>query len=838
MVKFSTDDIHHAMEKRRNIRNISIAAHVDAGKSTTSDSLLNKAGIISDDDTGEKRGTDTRQDEQDRCITIKSTGVSLYYNMNNEDVPEDSEGNGYLINLIDSPGHVDFSSEVTAALRVTDGVMVLLCGINGVAVQTETVLKQALDEMIKPVCFVNKLDRLILELQLSSEEIYQKMYSHIAHLNQLINTYNTKMPPMQLSPEKGQVGFGCGIMGWGFTLPYIAKRFANKMNMTPDELAQKLWGENYYNPQTNKWTTSKKKGYVRGFNFFCIDRIQRVFKVMLEGSEDDIQQQLERMNIKLGEKDKDKDGKKLVKKVMQQFLPLADSLLTMVVKHLPSPVEAQRYRVDHLYTGPAENKDDDEVYQAIKNCDPNGPLCMYVSKLFPSPDLSRFYAFGRVFSGTVKVGDVNVQGPAYIIGGKDDFFKTKVQKVAIMMAAKAESIPNCPSGNTVALVGVDQFIAKTATITDREGVYNIRDMKFTVSPVVSCAVKCGNPAELPKLIKGLKLLSRSDPLCLIRMEEDTGEIIISGAGELHLEICLQDLEEMFARGIKLIKSPPVVPFRETIIDASSQICLAKSPNKHNRLYLTAEPLNPELVNDIVEGKIGTKMDSKERARLLTAEHNWSKDEALKIWSFSETEPGNVVVDAAKGVQYLNEIKDSVLTGFQNVAMSGPLCEEPIRGVKFNIKDVTLHADAIHRGGGQIIAPTRRSMYASMLTAQPRLLEPVYLADIQCPIDTVGSVYSVISQRRGEIINEDQNVPANSATLTAYLPVAESFGFTDYLRSQTGGKAFPQCSFSHWQVINDDPLEEGSKANEIVKSIRKRKGLSEDIPPLSNFLDKL
>lgn len=797
--------------------------------------MLQKAGIISSKDSGEKRFMDTRKDEQDRCITIKSTGVSLYYEIaDTTSLPEESDGNGFLINLIDSPGHVDFSSEVTAALRVTDGAVVILDGINGVCVQTETVLRQAFDEMIVPVCMINKIDRLIFELQLQPEDFYQKLYNHVVVLNNAIHNYNKKMPEIVLDPRKGTVGFGCGKQGWGFSLFNMAAKWEKKLGMPKEKLVEKLWGENYYHAKTNTWHETPGPNRERGFNAFVVKPLMKVIETLKSGVRSKIEEIVKSpiINGRIDSEWWDKPDV-LFKMVMMQFVPMADALLEMIIIHLPSPVKAQQYRVDHLYTGPK----DDEYYAAIKNCDPNGPLMMYVSKLFPTPDLSRFFAFGRVFSGTITTSDVTIQRPEYIVGGSDGLSLCRVQKTSIWMGSAEEAVQSCPAGNTIALTGVDKYIVKTATITNAgvKNAHNIQDMKFTVSPVVSVAVTCKSAADLPKFVRGLELLTKSDPLCLAKQDKETGETIISGAGELHLEICVQDLKTFYAKGVDIVVSEPVVPYRETIIARSRQTCLAKSPNNHNRIYMIAEPLPEELVIALEEKIVNDRMDKKDLIEKLS-DLGLSKNEGQKLWRIGEEYKSNLLIDGTKGIQYLNEIKDNCIGGMEWMLRQGPLCDEPCRGVKFSIQDVTLHADNIHRGGGQIIPAIKRVCYASMIAAEPRLMEPIYLCEITCPADMSGSIYGIVNQRRGEVFDESRN--ENMATIKVHLPVAESIGFTEFLRSETGGKAFPQCTFSHWAIVNSDPYEEGSKANQIVKGVRKRKGLKEEIPQFEEFNDKL
>jgi elongation factor 2 len=372
-------------------------------------------------------------------------------------------------------------------------------------------------------------------------------------------------------------------------------------------------------------------------------------------------------------------------------------MLQMICIHLPSPVTAQRYRMEMLYEGPH----DDEAAVAVKNCDANGPLMMYVSKMVPTSDKGRFYAFGRVFSGKVATGmKARIQGPNYTPGKKEDLYEKTIQRTILMMGRYIEPIEDVPAGNIVGLVGVDQYLVKGGTITTFKDAHNLRVMKFSVSPVVRIAVEPKNAGDLPKLVEGLKRLAKSDPMVQCIFEE-SGEHIVAGAGELHLEICLKDLEEDHAC-IPLKKSDPVVSYRETVQSESSILCLSKSPNKHNRIFMRCLPMPDGLADDIEKGEVNARDEAKNRARILSEKYEYDPTEARKIWCFGPDGTGpNIVVDITKGVQYLNEIKDSVVAGFQWATKEGVLCDENMRGIRFNIHDVTLHADAIHRGGGQV-----------------------------------------------------------------------------------------------------------------------------------------
>jgi elongation factor 2 len=835
MVNFTVDQIRGIMDKPTNIRNISVIAHVDHGKSTLTDSLIAKAGIIAAAKAGDTRYTDTREDEKERGITIKSTGVSLYYEY---DLYGTGEKAPYLINLIDSPGHVDFSSEVTAALRVTDGALVVVDCVEGVCVQTETVLRQAMAEKIRPVLMINKIDRSILELQQDGESMYQNFVRVVDLANVIISNYEQPdMGDLLVYPNKGSVAFGSGKECWGFTLTRFAFMYSKKFKIDADKLMPKLWGDNYFDPESKKWNTEGQtasgKSLKRAFVQFIMEPIIKLTRSIMDGNEEQMNKMLTVVELTLTSEERELKGKHLLKLVLSKWINAADCLLEMIVLHLPSPKQAQRYRVTYLYEGPQ----DDACAQGIRECDPKGPLMMYVSKMVPTTDKGRFFAFGRVFSGTVFGGQkVRIMGPNYKPGKKDDLSVKNVQRTVLLMGRYVEPIADVPCGNTVGLVGVDQYLLKTGTLSDHDDAHNIRVMKYSVSPVVRVAVEAKNAADLPKLIDGLNKLAKSDPLVLV-IHEENGQHIIAGCGELHVEICLNDLQNEYAN-CEIKQSDPIVTYKETVSE-TSQVCLAKSANKHNRLYCTAQPLQEGIPDLIEKGEMGPKDDPKLRAKQLHEEFEWDKDDAQRIWSFGPDNAGpNILVDLTKGVQFMNEIKDSCESAFQWATKEGVMCEENMRQVRINIVDTSLHTDAIHRGGGQLIPTARRVYYASELTAQPRLQEPVFLAEITAPMDAMGGVYQCLNQRRGTVIEEEAVTGTPLNQVKSHLPVAESFGFTAHLRALTAGQAFPQCVFSHWAEVNGDPLDSTSKAHEIVLGIRKRKGLKEGIPALDNYMDKL
>uniref|UniRef100_A0A2K6SXV4 Elongation factor 2 n=1 Tax=Saimiri boliviensis boliviensis TaxID=39432 RepID=A0A2K6SXV4_SAIBB len=746
MVNFTVDQIRGIMDKKANIRNMSVIAHVDYN------SLVCKAGIIASVQAGETCFADTRKDEQERCITIKSTAISLFYELSENDlnfIKQTKDGAGFLINLIDSPRHVDFSSEVSAALRVTDGTWVVVDGVSGVCVQTETVLRQAIAERIKPVLMMNKMDRALLELQLEPEELYQTFQHIVENVNIIISTYGEgesgSMGNIMMDSVLGTVGFGSGLHGWAFTLKQFAEMYqvcCQGGGRGHDEEAQVR--------QQPRW-----------------------------------------------------------EEAAWHFLPADPG---------PRLQDSKTDRESGNQTGYPE-------VRCELLCDPKGPLMMYISKMVPTSDKGRFYAFERVFSGLVSTGlKVRIMGPNYTPRKKEDLYLKPIQRTILMMGRYVEPFEDVPCRNIVGLVGVDQFLVKTGTITTFKHAHNMRVMKFSISPVVRVAVEAKNPANLPKLVQGLKRLAKSNPMVQC-ITEESGKHIITGAGGLHLEIRLKDLGEDHAC-IPIKKSDPVVSYRETVSEESNVLCLSKSPNKHNRLYMKAQPFPNGLAKDIDKGEVSARQELKQQVHCL-----WNVAKARKIWCFGPDGTGpNILTDITKGVQYLNEIKDSVVAGFQWDTKEGVLCEENMWDVRFDIHDVTLHSEAIHHRG------VRLCLYASVLTTQPCLMEPIYLMEIQCPEQVVGGIYGVLNGKRGHVSEESQVAGTPMFVLKAYLPVNESFGFTADLRSNMGGQAFPQCVFDHWQILPGDPFDNTSRPSQVVAETPK--DLKAGIPALDNFLDKL
>ncbi|CAF1157573.1 unnamed protein product [Rotaria sordida] len=828
--------VAETMSKSHNIRNMCVIAHVDHGKSTLSDALVCKAG--------ERRFTDALEAEKEKGITIKSSAVSMFYELDDQILGDlKRDGNGFLVNLIDSPGHVDFSSEVTVALRVTDGALLVVDAVSGVSVQTETVLRQALSERVQLALVINKVDRCILEQKLEPEELYQKLSGIVARCNALIAMYRSTDDMIysdeHFNPKSGNVAFASGKQGWAFTIHQFAIIFAEKAKTSKDKYIDRLWGESFYSSTNKKWISYEQSRSIddakRGFNQFILQPLYQILNACLELNIDEVQTLLSKIDIKLPAAKLDAtllDGKTITSNVMKRWLPAGEAMLHLIVLHLPSPVQAQIYRIQHLYEGPQ----DDQVACSMKACDPNGEVMIYISKKIPVQDGSRFLCFGRIFSGTIVSGtNVRILGPDYRPGSTSDLQIKNVTSVGVMIGDRCIPTHHVPAGNVVALTGIDKCLLKTATITTSSDAHNFRVMKFSVSPVVRVAVDVKDPVDHTKLVDGLKKLVQGDSL--VQVLNENGQHVIAAAGELHLEICLADLEKTHAR-CPLKVATPIVTYRETITAESRRIAFTKTTNKHNKFFMRASPLEPGLAEAIESGRITSKQDPRERSRILVEEFGWDLAATKKIWAFGPYENGpNILVDSTRGVDGLGNIQDAVGAAFQWTTQEGVVASENLHGVRIELLDAEIHRDAAHRRPDQIIPAIRRCLLASLHMAEPRLLEPIFIVDIECPRSMIGRVYATLNKRRGQINEEVELSGTTLSRIKAFLPVNESFGFTAELRQVTSGTAFPQCQFDHWSLLPGEPFEIDSKCGLIINDIRQRKSLPQQIPTLESLIDR-
>jgi elongation factor 2 len=719
------DKITDLMYKPEKIRNMGIVAHIDHGKTTLSDNLLAGAGMISEELAGRQLYLDFDSQEQERGITINAANVSMVH---------EYKGEEYLINLIDTPGHVDFGGDVTRAMRAVDGAIVVIDAVEGVMPQTETVLRQALRENVKPVLFVNKVDRLIKELELSAEEMQNRLIKVINDVNKLIKSMRPeKYKEWKLDVSDGSVAFGSALYKWAVSVPAM-----------------------------------KETGV--GF--------KEVTELIKSGKTDELSKRS----------------------------PLHRVVLDMVIRHLPNPLQAQKERIRVIWKGDLNSPEG----MAMVKCDPKGPIALMITKIVADPHAGEI-AVGRLFSGTIKGGvELNIV---------DRKTKNRIQNVGLFMGPKRVDVPEVPAGNIVALVGLKDAIAGS-TCTDREEFVPFEAIKHVSEPVVTMAIEAKNPRDLPKLIEVLRQIAKEDPTLQVTLKEETGEHLLSGMGELHLEVTVEKIRR--DRNLDVITSPPIVVFRETVTSISPTV-EGKSPNKHNRFYIVVEPLPEDVIKAFKEGAVDMKMDKKERRRLLE-EAGLSKEEAAGVQEYYE---GNIFTDVTKGIQYLNETMELILEGFREAMRAGPIAREPVMGLKVKLVDCKLHEDAVHRGPAQVIPAVRSAIFAAMLQASPALLEPYQKVFISVPQDMLGSVNREIQGRRGQIL--EMNTEGDMVTIVAKAPVKEMFGFAGDIRSATAGKAIWSTEVSGFELVPSGMF------NDFVMEVRKRKGLKLEIPKPEDFI---
>jgi elongation factor 2 len=725
--KKMVERVTELMDKPEQIRNIGIVAHIDHGKTTLSDNLLAGAGMISEELAGRQLFLDADEEEQTRGITIDASNVSMVH---------EYDGKEYLINMIDTPGHVDFGGDVTRAMRAVDGAVVVVDAVEGTMPQTETVLRQALKEGVRPVLFINKVDRLINELKVDEQEMQIRLARVIDKVNKLIKGMNEKMynEGWKLDAAKGTVAFGSALYKWAVSIPFM-----KKSGVSFKEVYEKC------NSGDMKWLAKNS--------------------------------------------------------------PLHSVLLDMVVKHLPNPIEAQHRRIPIIWHGDYNTPEG----KAMINCDPNGPVCLMVTDISFDPHAGEV-STGRLFAGTLRRGT-----ECYIMGTAKRV--NRIAQVGIFMGAERLEVESLPAGNIAAVTGLKDAIVGS-TVTTLLDMTPFESLKHYSEPVMTVAVEAKNMKDLPKLVEVLRQVAKEDPTVQVSINEETGEHLISGMGELHLEIITGRIKR--DKGVDIITSPPIVVYRETITGRAGPV-EGKSPNRHNRFYIELEPMDPAIVKLIHDGEVSMNQQALERRDILVAA-GMDKEEAKNVRAIEGT---NMFIDMTKGIQYLNETMELILEGWREALRGGPLADEQVQNLKVRLVDVKLHEDAIHRGPAQVIPAVRSAVKAGMLMAGDSLLEPIQKIQITVPADLMGAATSQIQGRRGQIF--DMQSEGDTVTVIGKAPVAELFGFAGDIRSATEGRAMWSTEFAGFELVPAGLVEE------VVRSIRRRKGLKEQIPRPEDYL---
>lgn len=825
------------------MRNVMVAGHIHHGKTALLDMLVFETHQLTWDADRPTRYTDTHVLERSREISMKAGPMTL--------VLPDSRGKSNLINFIDTPGHSNFADEVACAARLVDGVVLVVDVVEGVMLGTEAIIKHAMQEKLPLVLVVNKMDRLILELRLPPSEAFFKVKHTIEEVNSIIASIDSD-DQYRVSPERGNVAFASTQMGWCFTLQTFAQMYADTYGaLDIDQFAQRLWGNIYFDSEKRKFTrTPGDVESKRSFVHFILEPLYKLYTQVLSENSETLRDTLAELGITLKPSVYKMDVRPLLKVVLEAFFGPSKGLIDMITTHLPSPVEGAQRLVQRSFTGPLSTK----LAESMLTCDATGPTVVQITKLFHTSNAEEFRAFGRVMSGTVEVGQpVVVLGEGYSLEDEEDMVNAIVEGVLLDESRYTVDIDRGYPGNLVLLKGIDASITKTATVYGRDiddDMYIFRPVKHMNQSVLKVAVEPVAPSELPKMLDGLRKVNKSYPLLQTKVEE-SGEHVVLGTGEIYIDSALHDLRKLFSE-IEIKVSDPVTKFCETVVETSALKCYAQTPNHKNKLTMIAEPLETGIAKDIEGGKVTMRMTNKERGKFFEQNYGWDLLASRNIWAFGPEDNGpNVLVNdtlpSEVDTKLLASVRESIKQGFQWGTREGPLCDEPIRNVKFRLLDASIAEEPIYRGGGQIIPTARRVCYSSFLLASPRLLEPVYYVEVQAPADCVAAVYTVLSRRRGHVTRDIPKPGSPLYTVKAYIPVLDANGFETDLRTATKGAAFPQMTFDHWQVVPGDPTDKSIQlrplepaqgqelARDLVLKTRRRKGLSDSIA-VAKYLD--
>ncbi|MCL5433473.1 MAG: elongation factor EF-2 [Candidatus Marsarchaeota archaeon] len=725
--EYVVEEIAKIMGDIDNIRNVAIIAHVHHGKTTLTDSLLAKAGLISKTVAGDVLYTNYEAIEKDRRMTIKSAAISLGFNYNNKD---------YIINLIDTPGHVDFGGHVTRAMRAVDGVVLVVDPVEGIMPQTETVLRQSMKEKAKPVLFVNKTDRLLTELRLTPEQTFERLIKLIADINKLIEQYAPIefADKWKVSVENGSVAFGSAYKRWA-----ISKRIMDKYKTT----------------------------------------FKDIFELTAKGDE----------------------------AKLQEIAPIDETILTMIIEHLPSPKDAQSYRIPHLWHGDSNS----EASRAMAKVDRNAKTIAVVFGITYDPHSGEI-AIARVFSGAVK------KGMEFNVSGKND--KQRLQQVGVFMGPDKVIVDNVSAGNIAALIGLKN-ISVGDTISEDE-IEPFEQITHYSKPVVTKTIEAKDSRDTLKLIEALREIGKTEFNIEVKINQDTGEYLVSGMGELHLEVIETKIKDEFK--IPIIVSAPIVVYQETIEKGAGPI-EGKSPNRHSKFYVMIEPLPKGVVDAIDEGLIKEGKPKGQNIIEAMVKAGLERPLAKGVVDIANR---NMLIDATKGVQYMNEVMELLIDGFEEAVKDGPLAREKVSGVMIKIIDATIHEDPVHRGPAQIIPAIRNAIYAGLLTAGVLLLEPKQNFTINIPQEYMSDVISMLQSKRGQVntITQDRE----QISIIAKMPVAEVIkGFSNDIRGLTQGRAIWYQEFAGYEKMPQD------LQNKVVAEIRKRKGQPPEPPKPEQFL---
>jgi len=860
-LNFNLEFLAHLMTKPKLVRNIAIVGSLLHGKTTFMDMFIhlthNNSNVI--------KYLDNREDEQKRKISLKSSPISL--------VLQNSEGKSFLFNFIDTPGHSNFFDEVQSALRMVDGVIIVIDVLEGITLQTEKVIKECIKENLDIVILLNKIDRFILELKIPPNDAYFKIKFIIDEFNKIVienEIYNlNKTKKYFIHPNSGNVLFGASKYNVIFSLESLANKLYNnknknnKINLDYKKFAKLLYGDIYYDEKNNKFTKDmtgedKKRTFVK----FVLEPLYKIIGYSISEEKDELIEFLSKgfnlNNFEINQINFKSDPNPLLTQILTMIYGQYSSMVDICTKNIVDSEEGSKRKISNLYTGNRNTN----FYQEIIKASPDGPLICCVYKLYHKYDHLSFDLFGRVLSGTIKQKmKILIMGENYTLEETEDSYINDIKILQVHQTRYKININKVPLGNFVLIDGSDISLSKNLTIVEYDKKYlnqiaifkpllfDYSFMKVSVEPL--------NPLDLPKMVDGLRKINQSYPASKTKVEE-SGENIIMGTGELYFDNILNDLRNIYS-DIEIKVSDPVVNFQETILETSSFKCNSKSLNNKNKIGIIAEPMNTEVVHDLNFEQIEGFNLSQGKTRLenldifkkyLINEKKWDKLTTNSIWAFNQG--SNILIDYTLPMENdtnnLYSVKNEIIQGFDWTCKEGPLINEPIVNSKFKILSSEICSDPVYKGSSQIIPMVRRACYSSFVTACPRLMEPMLIGEVHCTYECIRVIEDLLLRRRGHI-NSQVAMPGTPFYILRYvLPALDSFGLETDIRTTTAGQAFGMMWFNGFQTMQGDPLDKNIHyfplepstnlvlAREVLIKTRRRKGLNEDINIL-NYLDE-
>ncbi|MFX1265337.1 MAG: GTP-binding protein, partial [Promethearchaeota archaeon] len=655
------------------IRNCTVIAHIDHGKTTLTDSLVAESGLLSKEVAATARLLDYDMIEQERGITIKASGISLIH---------ETDGREHLIHLIDTPGHIDFSSHVARGLRLTDGAVIVVDVIEGIMVQTETVTRQAISEMVRPVLLVNKVDRLFNERRLNSERVAEEINKTVREFNAMLGKYlgDELLEEWEVSFNKSSLCIGSALDKWGLDLSVLKDR--TEGSETPSDLASAF-----------------------------LEILQEIEDAYSKEAED----------------------------TLAKKYPIAKVVLDSVVKIVPNPSVAQSYRLPLFWTGQGTKQE-----KNLLTCSSKGPTVLLVGDIQPDRHAGLVAAV-RVFSGTLKRAKPLVNLRTESAG--------KTLQVGLFMSKSRIALPEVPAGNLAFITGIrDLAVGDTLVTEGTKDVPPLMELQYPTEPVVTYTIEPRQLSQLSEIQTPITEFVATDPALEFEVNPETGEMLLSGAGELHIEV---SVEKMSRIGLDVILGTPMVLVKEQMTTEGASFAGGEGESSRFSVRAILRRDDQQLES------LGTIIDS-------------------------DLQLGCYLIDESGRISPHGEEVAFIKEAFRSVIRRGPVAGERMRQLVVLIEKADIRMEAPETSWRDVTHPLLQAMRGSILTGDPKVLEPWVRLEISTPEEHVGELTAILARRKGLVHEIDSE--RSLYRIIAEIPVRESFGLANEIRTSTSGWA--------------------------------------------------